>query len=760
MGRKSSLKIGKKLAPQEEEEEATRKRGKMNYLPLVLLFSIGLLTFLAYSRSLHAPLVLDDPTFINSPKLKSIGHYLSLSARSVANLSFALNYYFSGMNLVAFRITNIIFHFFSVVLVFYLTYVTLNLPSMRDKYGKSEDSRTPLLIALFAAMLFSLHPIQTSPVNYITQRMAIMAGMFSFAGIISYVRGAITADRKSIFYYAFSVLFFILAIFSKENAVMVLPALMVYDFVFLSSFRWSEFRKRFIPIAGIGIILGSAVVYYFHAGGFIVKIIMLFSNPHKPMGSYGWTGIDIRWTPVEYILTELRVISRYIFLLFVPLPSYMVFDYSSAYPVSKDLFHPITTLLSLFFIASITFFSLRYIKKLPLISFGIIWYLVTISLESFIAIGLDPYFEHRNYLPSYGLFLALASLLIYADRPGIRIKKEVIVLIIALLLSVLTFTRNGVWREGSLLWQDVVKKTPDNARAHLDLGLAYKSQGQADKAIEQYKIALNLKPRYAKAHNDMGNAYWYKGLYDKAIEQYRITLDLKPNYAEAHNNLGNAYLSQGLYGKATEQYRIALDLKPAYAEAHNNLGNSYLSKGLPDKAIEQYRIALNLKPDYAEAHNNLDLAYKSQRQSAKATELSRPAPDQKQGDAEAHYLMGNTFFKKKLMDQAIEHYQLAVRLKPDLIVAHYNLGVAFSRKGFKDQAIEQYLVVVKSDPKHAEAHENLGISYAEKGLMDKAIEHLKIAAGLNPQNPTFRNNLAKAYQMRNSGSKTKTMMRR
>jgi hypothetical protein len=77
--------------------------------------------------------------------------------------------------------------------------------------------------------------------------------------------------------------------------------------------------------------------------------------------------MDIHWTPVEYILTELRVVSRYIFLILVPLPSYMVFDYSNAYPVSRDLFHPVTTVLSLFFIASIIFLSLRYIRKFPLI---------------------------------------------------------------------------------------------------------------------------------------------------------------------------------------------------------------------------------------------------------------------------------------------------------------------------------------------------------------------------------------------------------
>ncbi len=259
MGRQRSLKISRKLAAQKKQKEATRKAGTTNYLFSALIFFIVLLTFLAYSRPLHAPLILDDVIQYNPSKLENITHYFSLSWRSITRLSFALNYYLSGMNLVAFRITNIILHIFSAFLVFYLTHMTLNLPSVRDKYRKSEDDKTPLFIALLAATLFSLHPIQTSAVSYITQRMAIMAAMFSFAGIILYVKGAVNTGKKSFRFYAISVLFFILAIFSKENAVMVLPALMVYDFVFLSSFRWSEFRKRFVPVAVLGVISGSAV---------------------------------------------------------------------------------------------------------------------------------------------------------------------------------------------------------------------------------------------------------------------------------------------------------------------------------------------------------------------------------------------------------------------------------------------------------------------------------------------------------------------
>jgi tetratricopeptide (TPR) repeat protein len=390
--------------------------------------------------------------------------------------------------------------------------------------------------------------------------------------------------------------------------------------------------------------------------------------------------MDIHWTPVEYILTELRVVSRYIFLILVPLPSYMVFDYSNAYPVSRDLFHPVTTVLSLFFIASIIFLSLRYITKFPLISFGLIWYLVTISLESFIAIGLDPYFEHRNYLPSYGLFLALASLLVYTERRRITIKKEVIIPIAALLLFVLTFARNGTWSEGTLFWEDVVKKVPNSARGHLSLGFAYRTSGLADKAIEEYQTALRLKPDYAKAHNNLGLVYMSKGLTDKAAEQYRIALDLDPDYSEARSHLDDIYSPRGQSERTAEQYLRALRINPNNAEAHYALGNIFFKNKRLDEAIEHYRLSVKLKPDFVVAQYNLGVAYSYKGLRDKAIEQYRIVLKSDPGHAEARENLGIAYAEKGLIDKAIEHLKIAAALNPQNPTFRDNLTRAYQMK--------------------------------------------------------------------------------
>jgi protein O-mannosyl-transferase len=502
-------------------------------------------------------------------------------------------------------------------------------------------------IALFAATIFLLHPIQTSAVNYITQRMAIMAAMFSFAGIILYVKGASLTGKNSLGAYALSAVCFVLAIFSKENAVMVIPALMLYDYFFLSSFRWGPFRKRFVPIMVILTSLAVMVMFYLHGVSIILKIMTIFSNPYQPMASYGWSGTHMHWTPVEHILTELRVLVRYLFLVFVPLPSYMVFDYSNAYPVSKDLFHPITTLFSFLFLVTVVSLAIRYRKKMPLIAFGIIWYLVTISLESFIGVGLDPYFEYRNYLPGYGLFLATASLFLYKEKFNVGVRKEAIILLVALLLFAMTFTRNGIWSEGRLFWEDTVEKSPNNVRARVNLGVIYAEEGLTGRAIEQYQIALGLMPDSSAALENLGIAYAKKGWFDKAIEEYRAALKLQPKNFSVHYNMGHAYFEKGEVDKAIEEYQTALAINPKMAKAHINLGIAYGSKGLMDKAIEHFLTAIEFDPELVEAHYNLGIA----------------------------------FAKAGSVDRAIEQFQIVVEVQPDYKNARNNLRYLQGRNG-------------------------------------------------------------------------------
>jgi len=151
---------------------------------------------------------------------------------------------------------------------------------------------------------------------------------------------------------------------------------------------------------------------------------------------------------------------------------------------------------------------------------------------------------------------------------------------------------------------------PGYSEAFNNLGLAYRSKGDYDRAIKFYQKALKIDlkqlghdhPNVATRYNNMGVAFSRKREYDKAIEYYQkaLKIDLKqpgpdhPRVAIGYNNIGLAYKRKGNYDKALEYYQKALkiDLKqrgpdhPTVAIRYNNLGAAYAGKGNKDSALK------------------------------------------------------------------------------------------------------------------------------------------------------------------------------
>jgi tetratricopeptide (TPR) repeat protein len=403
----------------------------------------------------------------------------------------------------------------------------------------------------------------------------------------------------ALLFYLVSLVSAVCAMKTKEIAFTLPLVVLLYEFIFFKS----PVKKKLLFLLPVLLTL------------IIIPFSLLQSD--KPLGEIlldvsektRETTTILRW---DYLMTELRVIVTYIRLIFLPINQNLDYDY----PVYHSLFTP-SVFLSFLFLLSIlglgVYLLLRGMKNNPpaphyrLIGFGILWFFITLSVESSIIPIVDVIFEHRLYLPMAGVFTGITTgVLIAAKR--LKIEKIVIpaLVLITLLLSGLTYARNTLWNDKISLWQDAVEKSPNKARPHNNLGREYNDKGLWDRAIAEFQTALRLNPDLAEAHNNLGFAYASQGRLDKAIAEYLTALRLKPDLAMAHTNLGIVYASHGQFDWAIAEFQTALRLKPDYAEGHYNLGIAYAYHGQFDWAIAEFQTALRLKPDFYEARQRLN----------------------------------------------------------------------------------------------------------------------------------------------------------
>jgi tetratricopeptide (TPR) repeat protein len=569
------------------------------YETLLLLF-LGVLVFLIYASTLTGPFIFDDKhniqqnPYIRLERLSPGG--IAKAAlespskhRPVANISFALNYYFHRYNPVGYHFVNILIHIINGTLLYLFTKATLLTPALKTDYDRFAAGWIPV----FTAFIWTLHPLQTQSVSYIVQRMNGLATLFYLSCLWFYAKYRLSkGTKRSSWLLAGYAASGVLAFGSKEIAASLPVFIILYEWYFFQGLRPTWFKKKIPFIAGAIMLL------------VILSLLFLGSDP---LGRITTGYVHHNLTIAQRVLTEFRVVIFYLSLLIWPHPSRLNLDHE--FLVSNSLIDPLTTLFSLAAIAGAVGAAIYFAKKAPLISFCILWFFGNLVIESSV-IGLEIIFEHRTYLPSLMLILMLASLAFKYIKP-----RQLCIPVLCILVAVgtlWTYQRNKVWGDAITLWLDCVVKSPNKARPYNNLGVALAYAGQSDAAIDNYYAALKINPDYGNAHYNLGSILARKGHLKSGIAHMTKALELEPNNYEAHNNLGIALLIRGEPQKAATHFRKALEINANYASAHNNLGIAMRRQHNLSEAIFHFQEALRLDPANAEAHNNLGNAYRGQ----------------------------------------------------------------------------------------------------------------------------------------------------
>jgi tetratricopeptide (TPR) repeat protein len=708
---------------------------------LMVVVILAGLAFLLYANSFRVPWQFDDKpnivdnltvhlhSFSSDQFLRLLTESYSESIRFFSYFTFALNFYFGGLNVFGYHLVNLLIHITAGVLVFWFISLTLGLPSQRGRYDSIRFK-----VAFLTSLIFIVHPVQTQSVTYIVQRMTSMASMFYLLAMILYIKGRLSSERRQILYYGGMGLSGLLSIFSKENA-FILPIFIALYEVFFFSRREGRFLHRerlrmFLVLLGLG----------------LVGLLLLWGK-YIHVIEEGYRYRD--FTMSERVLTQLRVVLYYLSLLVYPHPSRLNLDYD--FLVSKSLFDPISTLLSLMAILFFIGVGIWKMKKWPILSFFIFWYFGNLVIESSI-MPLEMVYEHRLYLPCIGPVFLFSLLLVRLWEKWIPFEqrnREAIfagaVILIVFPFSWSTVERNSVWRSELQLWTDCVKKSPQKGRPHYNLGNSYYAGGQIDKAIGEFELSLKLDPKMAPAHFNLGVIDYNQGRFDDAVRRFKKAISINPQYAQAYVSLGEVYYRTERNDEATADFEMALKVEPYNARAINNLGLVFLRRGDLDGALLRFKKAVMVDPNHIEAHVNLAEAYVREGRLDQGLLEIRKAIALNPDYGDAHTVLGIIQLQKGMPDEAVSSFLRALKTNPEDATALSNLGVVYRYKGKIEEALSQFQKVLSIRPNDEEAHINLGEVYLVKGMVNEAIRESEKALKINPRATAARLNLGAAY---------------
>ena len=472
--------------------------------------------------------------------------------------------------------------------------------------------------ALFVCLLWMVHPVHTEVVANIKSRDEIMSVFFLLLSVnlfISY------HWKKSWSLLAGSLIAYFFALMSKEGAITFLLIMPLIGWYLSEKGKLSDIRVTvlfLIPAIAYLLIRQAVLSAWATPANDTLLDNLLLAAP------------DIQ----TRVATAILLLGKYLLLLILPL--HLVSDYSyNQVPVTgwSDPF----VLVSFVVYAAALIYAIIKVKRKSFLVFGILLFLVTMSIYSnlFALIG-SSFAERFLYLPSIGFCMVITAIIMLVFRVNeqeqyslvlpVIFKKlkipSILLVMIMVLFTIKTISRNSDWKDEYTLFSRDIERSPNSAHMRLYWGSAIRDKAKEEKdpqlnkegmgkALEEFKIAAAIYPLYPDAWQQMGLAYFRLGDNDLAIECYQKALSLNPKEPTTYANMGIIFFQKGEYQKAIELYQQAIQLDPNYADAYFNLGSSLGMIGEFSKAADNFLKCIDLDPGNARANYFLGITYRS-----------------------------------------------------------------------------------------------------------------------------------------------------
>lgn len=553
--------------------ESTTSKFSLVLLQRLLIVLLGVM---AYAGSFRGSFVLDDSrTVVGNMRIRRIVPEDAngwLARRAFGNLTFALNYATGKLNPVDYHAANLLIHLAAALALYGVVRRTLALPRSPRRY---KDRAAPL--AFWVAAIWTIHPLTTSAVTYISQRYESLMALFYLLTLYGVIRGA--GGTRGRWWYMLSIVACLLGMATKEVIVTAPAVVLAYDRIFLSrSFR-EAFARRGVLYAGL---LASWVL--------LAAMAMFGSEGGATSGRL----VDTASAP-QYALTQCGVIARYLRLAAVPYGLCLDYDW----PLVEKARDALPSVIMMGLLGLATLIALWRMPRLGFLGFA---FFVILSPTSSFAPRPDCAFEHRMYLPLAAV-VAAAVFCFYEIAERLHSRRAppvaaVLAGVAVVLLAGMTHFRNRVYLSEEAVWQDVLKQYPNHLRAYQNLAsLAYET-ARYDEALAFCEEIFKRVPDFAAfARSELlaaeGTAHGAR-LFKQAFQ-----------WTLAMNTAGLCLRAQDRLEEARRSFETALRIAPGNFRAAHNLAACLFRLGRSDAAVAQWRKLLKRRPDDPDVHRAL-----------------------------------------------------------------------------------------------------------------------------------------------------------
>ncbi len=546
---------------------------KFAWLSLAIIL---LITLIAYSNTFKVPFQFDDEKMIvknqNIRSMEMFGKastWLNVNKRPLSFITFAMQYSPGEERVVPYHIVNFIIHILAAFFVYLLARVLFRIVSK----DPGKNLAAIHWKALFVALIFALHPLQTMGTTYIIQRMTSMAAMFYLLSVFLYTIGRLAIvkednNKKGIYLLILAGLSGILALLSKQNAITFPAAFLFVELFFIRNNEGKMYAKYII--SGFGILILAFLTLLFI--GELPREITEFT----------------RW---EYLLTQFKVSLNYYRLLFLPYGQ----DVDHVVLLSESI--GFLEVLGMIIYAALVSAAILLYKRYKLVSFGIVWILLNMIVESSIIPIRDFMMEHRLYLPMFGFSLIIVSALYYIMENRYKKYISASLIVILLILTVLTYGRNKTWSSWTKLWENSVSHNPDNVRALTNLGYGYVQDDNYKEALLTYNKAIKEDSAFYPAYLNRGIALFDLQKYKLAIRDLSVYINYDKKSDIPFFFRGVSYGHLGRYPEAINDLSMAIEINPDFAGSYKNRGIIFELTENYIEALKDYNRALKLDPD-------------------------------------------------------------------------------------------------------------------------------------------------------------------